>query len=146
MEQTLYFNFLNYLTTSELPSNLTLKEQQQFKKQTTHYIIENNQLYRKPKRSLQKLLHVVQESKLLTILHGLHSDILARYYVDALCQLIKIKHQFAFAYHSQTNGLTKRFNKTLYTILAKQKAITLLDLVLNSTTNAKELHYEQQLQ
>ncbi|CAG8761551.1 13700_t:CDS:1, partial [Cetraspora pellucida] len=80
MEQTLYLNFLNYLTTSELPPNLTLKEQQQFKKQATHYIVENNQLYRKPKGSLQKLLHVVQESELLTVLHGLHSDILAGHF------------------------------------------------------------------
>ncbi|CAG8790559.1 7236_t:CDS:2, partial [Cetraspora pellucida] len=44
----------------ELLLNLTLKEQQKFKKQATHYIVKNNQLYRKPKRSLQKLLHVVQ--------------------------------------------------------------------------------------
>jgi hypothetical protein len=42
MEQTLYIHFINYLTTSELPPNLTLKEQQQFKKQATHYIVENN--------------------------------------------------------------------------------------------------------
>ncbi|CAG8792041.1 3684_t:CDS:1, partial [Dentiscutata erythropus] len=66
MESTLYFNFVKYLTTSELLPNLTLKEQQQFKKQATHYIVENNQLYKKPKGSLQKLLYVVQESELLT--------------------------------------------------------------------------------
>ncbi|CAG8674833.1 7415_t:CDS:2, partial [Cetraspora pellucida] len=27
--------------------------------------------------------------------------------VDAFCQLMNIKHQFASAYHSQTNGLTE---------------------------------------
>ncbi|CAG8685757.1 1024_t:CDS:2, partial [Cetraspora pellucida] len=80
IEQILSFNFLNYLTTSELLPNLTVKKQQQFKKQATHYIVENNQLYKKPKGSLQKLLHVVQKSELLTVLHELDSDILAKHF------------------------------------------------------------------
>ncbi|CAG8719983.1 15381_t:CDS:1, partial [Cetraspora pellucida] len=80
MKQTLYIHFINYLITSKLPPNLTLKEQQQFKKQVIYYIVENNQLYKKQKGSLQKLLYVVQEFGLLTVLHELHSDILADHF------------------------------------------------------------------
>ncbi|CAG8727646.1 17276_t:CDS:2 [Dentiscutata erythropus] len=75
MESTFYFNFVKYLTTLELPPNLTLKKQQQFKKQATHYIVKNNQLYRKLKGSLQKLLYVIQESELLTQLQ-VHIDLI----------------------------------------------------------------------
>ncbi|CAG8790911.1 24743_t:CDS:2, partial [Dentiscutata erythropus] len=58
MESTLYLNFVKYLTISELPPNLTLKKQQQFKKQATYYI----------------------EFKLLAVLYRLHSDLLARHF------------------------------------------------------------------
>ncbi|CAG8759914.1 1790_t:CDS:2, partial [Cetraspora pellucida] len=116
--QTLYIHFINYLTTLELPPNLTLKEQQQFKKQGTHYIVKNNQLYRKPKGSLQKLLYIIQESELLTILHELHSDIFADHFgIDETYNHAKNKYYWSKMYKT-----------------------------LSSTTNAEEPPYEQQLQ
>ena len=39
--------------------------------------------------------------------------------MDSLCQLINIRHRLSSVYHSQTNGLTEHFNKTLCNTLAK---------------------------
>ncbi|GFV51227.1 transposon Ty3-I Gag-Pol polyprotein [Trichonephila clavipes] len=39
--------------------------------------------------------------------------------VSSLVDLCNIDHRFTTAYHSQTNGLTERFNKTLADMLSK---------------------------
>ena len=39
--------------------------------------------------------------------------------LDSLCEELGVKHKLTTAYHPQTNGLVKRFNRTLCKILAK---------------------------
>jgi Integrase zinc binding domain/Integrase core domain len=73
----------------------------------------------------------IPDMKATTIAKFLYNDIICRHgcpkillsdrgtsfcneLVDSLCQLITIRHRLSSAYHSQTNGLTERFNKTLY--------------------------------
>ena len=39
--------------------------------------------------------------------------------MDGLCEKFEIKHKLSSPYHLQTNGLVKRFNRTLCKSLAK---------------------------
>ncbi|CAG8636147.1 16655_t:CDS:2, partial [Dentiscutata erythropus] len=52
-----------------------------------------------------------------TIARFIYEDII--YHHDALYKIMTTHHRLAAAYHSQINGLTERFNKTLCSTLAK---------------------------
>src|SRR5204862_6168812 len=39
--------------------------------------------------------------------------------LDSLCDQLEVKHRLSIAYHPQTNGLVKHYNRILYETLAK---------------------------
>ncbi|CAG8753128.1 7074_t:CDS:1, partial [Cetraspora pellucida] len=58
----------------------------------------------KPKGSLQKLLYVVQESELLTVLYELYSNILANHFsIDETYNYVKNKYYWPKIYKSIAN-------------------------------------------
>ena len=80
MEITTYFDIYQYLQTLQLPNNLTTAQQKSFRRQTTHYFIRSNLLFRKNKVKPEEPLKVIKTTELEFILHNLHSDILAGHF------------------------------------------------------------------
>jgi transposase InsO family protein len=75
-----YQRLYQYLKTGKLPDNMDTKQMTTFKKQTTHYLIQNNILLRRNTKNPLEPLKVIKTTELETTLHNLHSNILTGHF------------------------------------------------------------------
>jgi hypothetical protein len=68
------------LKTGEVPEEWTTKQITTFKKQTTHYLIQNNILFHRNIKNPTEPLKVIKTTELENILHNLHSNILSGHF------------------------------------------------------------------
>jgi hypothetical protein len=71
IEENRYNQLKHYLTTSNLPSNKKLAEQ--IIRQSKHFIILENRLYKRNKRNPGSYLKVLKTNKIETILFATHN-------------------------------------------------------------------------
>ena len=72
MEEQLYYDLYQYLSTSVLPEEYDEQQQQRLVHLSKHYFIENDKLYRKSKNNLMQ--RVITPKHIETILYNLHKD------------------------------------------------------------------------
>jgi hypothetical protein len=80
MDLETYQQIYRYLTTGDVPEGWTTKQITTFKKQTTHYLIQNNLLFRRNNKNPTEPLKVIKTTELENILHNLHSNILTGHF------------------------------------------------------------------
>ena len=80
MDLDTYQQIFQYLKTGEVLEEWTTKQITTFKKQTTHYLIQNNILFRHNIKNPTEPLKVIKTTELENILHNLHSNILSGYF------------------------------------------------------------------
>ena len=73
MDITQYNNILHYLSSQQIPSNLTNKQIKQFKNFCNLFIIKNNYLFRKDKRKRNNLLRVIRSHEMEPVLYMMHN-------------------------------------------------------------------------
>src|SRR5438552_9535518 len=76
MDLDTYQQIFQYLKTEEVPEEWTTKQITTFKKQTTHYLIQNNILFCRNIKNPTEPLKVIKTIELENILHNLYSNIL----------------------------------------------------------------------
>ena len=80
MDLDTYQQIYRYLKTGEVPEEWTVKQITTFKKQSTHYLIQNNLLFRRNNKNPMEPLKVIKSTELESILHNLHSNILSGHF------------------------------------------------------------------
>ena len=80
MDLETYQQIYRYLITGDVPERWTTKQITTFKKQTTHYLIQNNLLFRRNNKNPTEPLKVIKITELENILHNLHSNILTGHF------------------------------------------------------------------
>jgi hypothetical protein len=80
MDLETYQQIYRYLTTGDVPEGWTTKQITTFKKQTTHYLTQNNLLFRRNNKNPTEPLKVIKTTELENILHNLHSNILTGHF------------------------------------------------------------------
>ena len=80
MDLDTYQQIFQYLKTGEVPEEWTTKQITTFKKQTIHYLIQNNILFHRNIKNPTEPLKVIKTTELENILHNLHSNILSGHF------------------------------------------------------------------
>jgi Integrase zinc binding domain len=80
MDLEIYLQLYQYLNTGQLPNNMDIKQTTTFRKQATHYLIQNNILLRRNTKNPLEPLKVIKATELETTLHNLHSNILTGHF------------------------------------------------------------------
>ena len=80
MDITSYQQLYQYLKTGDIPKKMTNQQIKTFKKQSTHYFIQNNLLFRRNIKTPSEPLKVIKSTELESILYNLHSNILSGYF------------------------------------------------------------------
>lgn len=75
-----YEQLYQYLETGKLPDKLDNKQRTTLRKQSTHYLIQNHQLFRRNTKNPLEPLRVIKENELESALHNLHSNILTGHF------------------------------------------------------------------
>jgi hypothetical protein len=73
MELTQYHNLYSYLNTHQYPTNLSPRDRKQLNSQSQHFIIYNNQLFKKPRKPKKQLIKVITRGELEPLLDIMHS-------------------------------------------------------------------------
>src|SRR5438477_790986 len=80
MDLNTHQQIFQYLKTGEVPKEWKTKQITIFKKQTTHYLIQNNILFCRNIKNPTELLKVIKITELENILHNLYSNILSGHF------------------------------------------------------------------
>src|SRR5256714_1830050 len=152
MDKNNYDNILYYLSYKQLPKNLTPTQQESLRKQSTNYQIHHNFLYKIDQNTKRKIRVVQSHEMevIVYMFHNdplsahasterMINKMKTRYYwpeiiqtdrgthfnnqlLEKLLEKFKIEHLMSTPYHPQTNGLVKRFNRTLIEALSRAAA------------------------
>src|ERR1700716_3692640 len=74
MNNQLYNNLVQYLSTQQYPDNFSIEQQTQLQKQSTNFELITNLLYKKNKRNSTLRTRVIQKQELSSILYMFHND------------------------------------------------------------------------
>ena len=80
MDLITYQQLYQYLKTGDVPEEWTKQQITTFKKQATHYLIQNNLLFRHNTKNTTEPLKVIKITELEFILYNLHSNILTEHF------------------------------------------------------------------
>ena len=80
MDITTYYQFYQYLKLGDVPKEWTKQQIITFKKQSTHYFIQNNLLFRRNIKNPTEPLKVIKSTELELILYNLYSNILSGHF------------------------------------------------------------------
>ena len=75
-----YYKIYTYLNTLQVPEDSTVAQQVKLQRQASQYIIKDNILFWKNKRSSGPALRVVKTTELERVLHESHADVLAGHF------------------------------------------------------------------
>jgi hypothetical protein len=99
MELNQYQNIHSYLNTHQYPSTLSPKEKKQLTSQSQHFLIYNNQLFKKPRKPNKQLLKVITRGELEPLLDIMHNHPTLRHLgTEATFQRIKDKYYWPQMY------------------------------------------------
>jgi membrane-bound lytic murein transglycosylase MltF len=89
MDNENYNNLYMVLTDQPLPDTIPLPQQQQLRKQSKHFIIKNNFIYKKDKRKDNNLLRLIRRFEVGPVLYMFHNDpTSAHFAADAIFEKI----------------------------------------------------------
>jgi hypothetical protein len=99
MDLETYQQLYQYLSTGDVPEKWTNKQITTFKKQATHYLIQNNLLFRRNNKNPMEPLKVIKTTELENILHNLHSNILTGHFgIEATYNRARIRYYWPNLY------------------------------------------------
>lgn len=100
MDTTQYSNLYFYLNTRQYPANLSPKERKHLAAQSKHFIIYNNQLFKKPRKPNKQLIKVITKGELEPLLDMMHSHPTSGHLgTDATFQRLKDKYYWPQMYY-----------------------------------------------
>ena len=100
MEEEHYQNIYNYLLFQQVPTSFSIQQTQQLDKQSKHYQIEDEILYKKDWNNSTKFHWVVQKRELSALLYMMHNDPISGYFVtDAMFNKIKTRYYWPQFYN-----------------------------------------------
>ena len=74
MEFETYHQLFQYLTQLTYPPNLNPSQQLAIQKQAQHYFVQNQQLYRRNRKSSSQPLLVIKTNEIESILYNIHNE------------------------------------------------------------------------
>src|SRR6266498_4142198 len=129
MDPVQYNELTRFLRDHKLPfEKQNGKQKKKFLTMAQHFVWERNELQQKTVKQKVKVIQNLQEINFQKIIceHGcpevLQNDRRIHFVnriIEDLMKRFRIKHCLSLPYHSQTNGLVKKFNQTLCEKLAK---------------------------
>ena len=88
-----YQQLYQYLKTGDVPEEWTKQQITTFKKQATHYLIQNNLLFHRNTKNTTESLKVIKTTELESILYNLYSNILTEHFeVEATYNYIRNRY------------------------------------------------------
>ena len=101
MEEEHYQNIYNYLLFQQVPTSFSIQQTQQLDKQSKHYQIEDEILYKKDRNNSTKFHQVIQKRELSALLYMMHNDPISGYFVtDAMFNKIKTRYYWPQFYNN----------------------------------------------
>ena len=99
MEFEQYQTIYNYLNTQQYPSNFSQQDRKRLNSQTQHFIVSNNQLFKKPRKPNKQLIKVIHRGELEPLLDIMHSHPTSGHLgTDATFQRLKDKYYWPQMY------------------------------------------------
>jgi hypothetical protein len=99
MENEYYNNLYLLLSNQPLPNTLTPQQQQQLTKQSQHFVLRNNFIYKKDKRKENSLLRLIRKYELEPVLFMFHNDPTAAHFAtDAMFEKIRTRYYWPQMY------------------------------------------------
>jgi Integrase zinc binding domain/Integrase core domain len=93
MENEHYYNIYKYLLEQQTPQHFTSQQKQQLFNQSKNYSIENDLLYKKDNKNLNKFYRVIQKSELPALLYMMHNDPTSEHFsTDSMFTKIKARY------------------------------------------------------
>jgi Integrase zinc binding domain/Integrase core domain len=93
MENEHYYNIYKYLLEQQTPQHFTSQQKQQLFNQSKNYSIENDLLYKKDNKNLNKFYRVIQKSELPALLYMMHNDPTSGHFsTDSMFTKIKARY------------------------------------------------------
>jgi hypothetical protein len=93
MEPEHYYNIYKYLLSQQTPQHFDQQQKQQLLNQSKNYIIDNELLYKKDNKNLEKFYRVIQKSELPALLYMMHNDPISGHFAtEAMFTKIKARY------------------------------------------------------
>ena len=93
MENEHYYNIYKYLSIQQTPQHFDRQQKQQLLNQSKNYIIENELLYKKDNKNLDKFYRIIQKSELPALLYMMHNDPISGHFAtEAMFTKIKARY------------------------------------------------------
>jgi hypothetical protein len=95
-----YNNLYNYLKWNQIPLTFNNQQKQQLQKQSAHFILKNNFIYKKDKRKQNNLLRVIRRHELEPVLFMFHNDPTAAHFsIDTMFDKIQSRYYWPQMYN-----------------------------------------------
>src|SRR3954454_23658661 len=100
MEEEHYHNIYNYLLFQQVPISFSIQQTQQLDKQSKHYRIEDEILYKKDQNNSTKFHQIVQKRELPALLYMMHNDPISGHFAtDVMFNKIKTRYYWPQFYN-----------------------------------------------
>ena len=99
MESFNYNNLLNYLTNKQIPIEFSDQQKQQLIKQSKHFTVKNNLLYKIDKRKENNILKVIQKNEISALMYMMHNDPTSGHFAtDIMFEKVKCRYYWPQMY------------------------------------------------